>query len=401
MRQSDRFDHTLRASYLGYVTQAIVNNFAPLLFLSFQSEYAIALGQITLLVSVNFGVQLLVDLLASRCADRIGYRPLIVAAHLFAAAGLAGLGILPELFGAPFAGLLTAVCLTSVGGGLIEVLISPIVEACPMAQKSSAMSLLHSFYCWGQVFVVLASTLFFAAAGIENWRLLALLWALLPLGNALYFSRVPLRSLEEHGGGLSLRALLSGRLFWIFALLMVCAGAAEQAMSQWASAFAEAGLGVSKAAGDLAGPCLFAALMGTARLLHAKFGRPGGEARVMALSAVGSACGFLLAAAAPLPALSLLGCALCGLSAGVLWPGTFSLAARECAGGTAMFALLALAGDLGCAAGPAVVGTVADHFGGSLRAGLGAAVLFAVLLLVGLAARKHTEPVTQENSGTI
>lgn len=389
MRQSDCFHHTLRASYLGYVTQAIVNNFAPLLFLTFQSDFGTPLSQITLLVSVNFGVQLLTDLLASHYASRIGYRPLIVAAHLFAAVGLAGLGVLPNLFNSPFSGLLAAVCLTSVGGGLIEVLISPIVEACPTTHKSSTMSLLHSFYCWGHVFVVVISTLFFAILGIKNWRLLSFLWSILPLCNALYFCIVPLRTLEESGADIPARRLLQLRLFWIFVLLMVCAGAAEQAMSQWVSAFAEAGLGVSKAVGDLAGPCLFAVLMGTARLLHAKFGHSGKEARIMTLSAVGSACGFFIAAVSPLPVLSLLGCALCGLSAGVLWPCTFSLASRECSGETAMFALLALAGDLGCSVGPSLVGIVAAFSGGNLRAGLCIAALFPILLLGGLAARRR------------
>lgn len=383
MRLSYR--HTLQASYIGYITQAIVNNLAPLLFLTLQTTYAIPLEQITLLVTVNFGIQLLVDLISAKFIDRIGYRLPIVAAHIFAGIGLIGLGVFPEWFPSPFLGLLFAVCLYAIGGGLIEVLISPIVEACPTDRKSAAMSLLHSFYCWGSVLVILLSTLFFATVGIASWRILTCLWAAVPLLNALYFLFVPLAKLVEDGEGLSMGSLFRSRLFWIFALMMLCSGASELAMSQWASAFAESGLGVSKTIGDLAGPCLFAILMGLSRVLHARYSEHMDLMRLMVGSGLLCICSYLLAAFSPWPLLSLAGCALCGLSVGILWPGTFSIAAARCPkGGTALFALLALAGDLGCSSGPTVVGMVSGLFDNQLKWGLLAAVLFPVLLLVGI-----------------
>lgn len=385
MRPHDRYRHTIYASYLGYITQAILNNFAPLLFLTFQNTYAITLDRIALLVTLNFGIQLVVDLLAAKFVDKIGYRVSIVGAHLFAAAGLLGLALLPDLLPDPFAGLTLAVGIYAVGGGLIEVLISPIVEACPTDRKEAAMSLLHSFYCWGHAFVVLASTLFFTLCGIGHWRLLACVWALVPLLNSVYFSRVPLRVLVEEGEGMRFSQLFRSRMFWVFCILMVCAGASEQGMSQWASAFAEAGLGVSKTMGDLAGPCTFALLMGCARLIYGKFSHRLNLQRFMLLS--GGLCvgSYVLAALSRNPAFSLLGCALCGLSVGILWPGTFSLAAKTMRrGGTALFALLALAGDLGCSSGPALVGVVSQAFGSNLKAGLLAALLFPALLLLGL-----------------
>jgi fucose permease len=386
------YNHTLYASYLGFVTQAIVNNFAPLLFLTFQRELHVPLEQITLLVSLNFAVQLLVDALAARYVPRIGYRVSIVSAHVLSGLGLLGLGILPRLMPAPFVGLLISVVLYAIGGGLLEVLVSPIVEACPTERKAAAMSLLHSFYCWGHVFVVILSTVFFTVFGIANWPVMACVWALLPLGNAVYFSLVPINSLEDGQGGVGLRALLKNKLFWVLLMLMVCAGASEQGMSQWASAFAEAGLGVSKTLGDLTGPCLFAVMMGTARALHAKYSERLPLMRVMAACSALCVAGYLLAALTGLPVLGLVGCALVGFSVGVFWPGTFSLgAAGVPAGGTAMFALLALAGDLGCSTGPATVGLVAEAAGGQLRVGLLAAIVFPLLMLLGLWLKGKTQ----------
>ncbi len=378
------YNHTLYASYLGYVTQAIVNNFAPLLFLTFQSELGIPLSQITLLVTFNFGVQLLVDLASTLFVDRLGYRRCAVIAHVCCALGLAGLAVLPELLPHPYVGLLAAVCLYAVGGGLIEVLISPIVEACPTEKKDAAMSLLHSFYCWGCVLVIALSTAFLALLGSDSWRMLPLLWALVPAANAMLFSRVPVNSLTPEGGGMSVRELLRSSGFWLLALLMVCAGASELSMSQWASAFAEKGLGISKTLGDLAGPCFFAVLMGLARVLYAAFSDRISLLGFMRGSCVLCVASYLLAVFAPHPALALLGCGLCGLSVGILWPGVFSIAAgRMPAGGTALFALLALGGDLGCSSGPTLVGFVSERAGGVLQAGLLAAILFPLVLLAG------------------
>ncbi len=383
------FRHTLLASYVGYITQAIVNNFAPLLFLTLQNTYQIPLDQITLLITINFVVQLLVDLLSARWIDKIGYRRAIVAAHLFAAAGLIGLGIFPELFSDAYAGLLLAVILYAIGGGLIEVLISPIVEACPTDNKEGSMSLLHSFYCWGSVAVVAISTACFTLGGMNHWRMVAYGWAVIPFLNAFYFMLVPIRTLVEDGESMPLRSLARKKLFWIFILLMICAGASELAMSQWASAFAESGLKVSKTIGDLLGPCMFAVLMGICRVMYAKFSTRIELTKAMAASGVLCIASYLLAALSPIPLLSLLGCSLCGVSVGILWPGTFSLAARNFpTGGTGMFALFALAGDIGCSGGPTVVGFVSKALEGSLKTGLLSAIVFPVLLLIAIAILK-------------
>ena len=371
------------ASYMGYITQAIVNNFAPLLFLTFAAEFNVTLEKITALVTLNFGVQLAVDLIASKISDKIGYKPMVVAAHIFSAAGLAGMGLL-TLTSFPFEGLLVSSVLYAIGGGLIEVMISPIVEACPVNEKSSAMSLLHSFYCWGQVFVVLISTLFFFLFGTENWRIMAFVWALLPLFNALFFSSLDLYRLEPEGGAMKLTSLFKTGIFRLLALLMVCAGASEMAMSQWASAYAQMGLGVSLEIGNLAGPCLFAVLMGSARAFYAKFGGRINLMSYMIFSCILCVIGYLLACFSPLPALGFAGCALTGLSVGIMWPGVFSIAGEKCpSGGTGMFALLALAGDLGCMSGPTAAGLISGANGDDLKTGLAFAVIFPLVLAAG------------------
>lgn len=381
-----QYKHTIYASFIGYIVQAIVNNFVPLLFLTFQSEYGISLDKIALLTGMNFGVQLAVDLISAKFADRIGYRRCIIAAHIFSAAGLIGLTVLPDFLPDPYLGICLAVGTYAIGGGLIEVLISPIVEACPGEEKEKAMSLLHSFYCWGHVGVVLLSSLFFLIFGIRNWRYMAIIWAVIPLLNISLFAKVPIASLIKEGEtGYSIGELFTKRAFWIFMLLMVCAGSCEQAVSQWASAYAESGLHVSKAIGDLAGPLLFAVTMGSARLFYGKFGEKIELQKFMVLSGILCLCSYLMIGFAPIPLLGFLGCALCGLSVGILWPGTFSLAAKGIPrGGTAMFAFFALAGDLGCGSGPTYVGILADAFGGKLNMGILAAVIFPILLLIGL-----------------
>lgn len=378
----NNYNMTLKACYVGYITQAIVNNFVPLLFLTFQRDYGISLDKIAMLVSFNFGIQLLVDFLAAKFVDKIGYRISIIAAHLFAAAGLLGLGVFPDLFPNPFHGLLLSIIFYAIGGGLIEVLVSPIVEACPTDQKEAAMSILHSFYCWGHVGVIVISTLFFAAIGVGNWKYLACLWAFIPLLNIVLFSRVPIKILVEEEQKMSTVQLCKSRTFWLLVLLMVCAGASEQGMSQWASAFAENGLHVSKTMGDLLGPCFFAVMMGSARVFYGKAGDRIDLKKFIVLSSLLCIISYLVASLSPIPLLSLLGCGLCGLSVGILWPGTFSIASASCPnGGTTMFALLALAGDLGCGLGPSVVGQVAGLLGGDLKLGLLAAVIFPILLI--------------------
>lgn len=380
------YTHTISACFIGYVVQAIIVNFAPLLFLTFQTSYHIPLSRITMLVTVNFGVQLLVDLISAGFVDKIGYRASMLLAHLTAAGGLILLAFLPDALPDPFLGLLIAVVVYAIGGGLLEVLVSPVMESCPTDNKEKAMSLLHSFYCWGQVDVVLLSTVFFSVFGIGNWKILALIWALIPVLNLLYFTAVPIAPLMQEGErGLSVGELFKSRIFWLLLLMMTCAGASEQAVSQWASTFAEQALGVSKTVGDLAGPMAFAVCMGLSRLFYGKYGDRIDLDRFMAGSSLLCVLSYLVISLIPVPALGLIGCALCGLSVGIMWPGTFSKAAASLrGGGTAMFALLALAGDLGCSGGPTLAGMISARAGDNLRAGILAAVVFPVLLLLGL-----------------
>ena len=380
------YDCTMRACFTGYIVQAIVNNFAPLLFLTFQRTYHIPLQQITLLVTFNFGIQLLTDLLSVAFVDRMGYRASMVLAHILSALGLICLTVLPEWMGHPFAGILISVIVYAVGGGLLEVLVSPVVEACPSTHKEKAMSMLHSFYCWGHVGVVLFSSIFFKLAGIENWKLLAVLWAVIPILNALVFTRVPIAPvLPEGEEGMTIGTLFQNRTFWLLFAMMICAGASEQSVSQWASLFAEKGLGISKTAGDLAGPMAFAVLMGTSRAFYGNYGEKINLDRFMAVSSVLCILSYLCLVFMPVPVLSLAGCALCGLSVGIMWPGTFSRASKALpAGGTALFALLALGGDIGCSGGPTLVGMVSGMCKGNLKAGILAALIFPVLLLTGI-----------------
>lgn len=379
------YEHTIYASYIGYITQAIVNNFAPLLFLTFASSYDLTLDKIAMITTVNFTVQLIVDFLSAKVIDKLGYRKVVVAAHIFAAAGLIGMAVLPEITGNGYMGLLMAVVLYAIGGGIIEVLISPIVEACPTEKKEAAMSLLHSFYCWGHVGVVLFSTLFFTLFGIGNWRILACIWAIVPIFNLFYFALVPIYPIVEEHEKMALGDMLKQKTFWILMILMVCAGASEQAMSQWASAFAESALKVSKTMGDLMGPCIFAVLMGTARAIYGKYSDRIPLKKMMAGCGILCIGCYLMAILAPSPIWGLAGCAVCGFSVGIFWPGTFSLAAVKLPGaGTAMYAFMALAGDVGCSSGPTLVGIVANHFGGDLQKGLIAGILFPVLILAGI-----------------
>lgn len=382
----NQYNKTITACFVGYIVQAVVNNFTPLLFLFFQKSYHIPLSQITLLVTFNFGIQLLVDLLSVGFIDKIGYRASMIIAHVLSAAGLILLTVLPEILPVPFIGILIAVMIYAIGGGLLEVLVSPVVEACPSDNKEKAMSMLHSFYCWGHAGVVLISTLFFYVAGIENWKILAAIWAVIPIGNAFAFAKIPIAPLIEDGeSGLELKDLFRIKVFWILLIMMVCAGASEQAVSQWASAFAEKGLGISKAAGDLAGPMAFAVLMGMSRLFYGKYGDRIHLERFMVYSSFLCVLSYLGISLFPIPLFNLIACAVCGLSVGIMWPGTFSKASAALPkGGTAMFALLALGGDIGCSGGPTLVGVVSGAFGDDLKLGVLAGIIFPVLLLTGI-----------------
>ncbi|MCH5263567.1 MAG: MFS transporter [Lachnospiraceae bacterium] len=394
-----KYNYTIYACFVGYIVQAIVNNFVPLLFLTFHGTYGIPMTQITLLITFNFGLQLLIDLLSVTFVDKIGYRASMVIAHICAAVGFVLLTILPDLCGNAFVGLLAAVTVYAVGGGLLEVLVSPVMEACPTDNKEKAMSLLHSFYCWGHVAVVIISTLFFRLFGIDHWKVMACIWAVVPFANMLLFMKVPIASLIEDGEqGMKIGELFKQRIFWVLMLMMVCAGASEQAVSQWASTFAELGLGVSKTVGDLAGPMLFAVLMGSARAFYGKYGDKIELNQFMAGSSILCIMSYLCISLVPNPVIGFVGCALCGLSVGIMWPGTFSKATASIArGGTAMFALLALAGDVGCSGGPTVVGMVSGALGDDLKKGILAGVAFPILLLVGIflckmPMKKRTDP---------
>lgn len=382
---------TVISCYIGYVSQAIVNNFSPLLFVLFGNEFNISLSQLSLMIALNFGVQLLTDLAAARFVDKIGYRPLVVAAHFLCAAGLALLGVLPYIM-TPYIGLIIATILSAIGGGLIEVIVSPIIEACPSDNKAAAMSLLHSFYCWGQMAVVLVSTLVFRFAGIGSWRAVAVFWALIPFVNAFLYMRVPINALPSEEGHSGLFSMFRNKSFIIFFFMMLCAGASELAMSQWASAFAEEGLGVSKAMGDLLGPCMFAVFMGIARVFYGKFGAKISLSKFMAASSALCVVAYAVTVFSPYPLLSLGGCALCGLAVGIMWPGTFSMASAAIPlGGTSMFAMLALAGDMGCTSGPSLAGKIADTFGSDIKYGFAFAAVFPVVMLILSLVRVHNE----------
>ena len=382
----NKYQNTVYVCFVGYIVQAIVNNFVPLLFLTFEKSYNIPLSKITMLITFNFGIQLVIDLLSAKFVDRIGYRISIVLAHVFSAAGLISLVILPDVLPDAFTGIFISVVIYAVGGGLIEVLISPIVESCPSDNKEKAMSLLHSFYCWGHVAVVLLSTLFFKVCGIQNWKVMALIWAVIPIINGIAFTRVPIASLIEDGeSGMTIKELCMNKTFWILMLMMLCAGASEQGVSQWASTFAEQGLGVSKVVGDLAGPMAFAVLMGSARTFYGRWGDRIDLDKFMIGSSLLCILSYLCISLAPSAFVSLIGCSVCGFSVGIMWPGSFSKASSALRnGGTSLFALLALAGDVGCSGGPTLVGFVSSLASDNLKRGILAGVIFPVLLLVGI-----------------
>lgn len=377
---------TMTACFIGYIVQAIVNNFVPLLFVTFQTTYNIPLASITLLITINFVIQLLIDAFSAWFIDKIGYKTSIILAHIFAALGLILLIFLPDLIPNHFIGILISVIVYAIGGGLIEVLVSPIMEACPSDNKEKAMSLLHSFYCWGHVGVVLISTIFFAIFSTANWKILTLIWAIIPLLNMILFAIVPIYPLTEDGEkGCNIIDLFKMPIFWLLMIMMLCSGASEQAVSQWASTFAEQGLGVSKTIGDLAGPMAFAFLMGTSRLIYGKFGEKMNLDRFMKISLVLCIGSYLLISLVPIPAISLIGCAICGFSVGILWPGTFSKASAAIKnGGTVLFAMLALAGDVGCSTGPTLAGFMSGLFNDNLKIGILFAIIFPCLMLLSL-----------------
>lgn len=377
------YQKTKIACYLGFITQAISANFAPLLFLKFHHDYQISLGNIAWISTCFFFTQLLIDLFCAKFVDRIGYRVCVVASEVCSAAGLIGLAFLPEIFPNPLAGILCSVILYAMGSGLIEVLCSPIIEACPFDNKEATMSLLHSFYCWGAVGTILISTIFFLIFGIESWKWLAVLWALIPIVNIYNFATCPIEYLVDEENGMKVTELFRKPLFWIAICLMICSGASELAMAQWASAYAEAALGLSKTIGDLAGPCMFAVAMGISRVIFGKYGERIDLMKFMASSGILCVICYFLTALSSNPILGLIGCIVCGFSVGIMWPGTISISSKEFPmGGTAMFALLAMAGDLGGSIGPGIVGRVTQSAGNNIQVGMGVGLVFPFILLI-------------------
>ena len=377
------YQKTKIACYLGFITQAISANFAPLLFLKFHHDYQISLGNIAWISTCFFFTQLLIDLFCAKFVDRIGYRVCVVASEVCSAAGLIGLAFLPEIFPNPLAGILCSVILYAMGSGLIEVLCSPIIEACPFDNKEATMSLLHSFYCWGAVGTILISTIFFLIFGIESWKWLAVLWALIPIVNIYNFATCPIEYLVDEENGMKVTELFRKPLFWIAICLMICSGASELAMAQWASAYAEAALGLSKTVGDLAGPCMFAVAMGISRVIFGKYGERIDLMKFMASSGILCVICYFLTALSSNPILGLIGCIVCGFSVGIMWPGTISISSKEFPmGGTAMFALLAMAGDLGGSIGPGIVGRVTQSAGNNIQVGMGVGLVFPFILLI-------------------
>ncbi|MBQ2765699.1 MAG: MFS transporter [Clostridia bacterium] len=374
------YKHTLLSCYGCFIIQSIVNNLSPLLFVTYSKEFNVSLDQITLLISYNFIVQMVVDMIGVRYAYRIGYRRGMMIAHSASFLGLTGLAIFTSVM-PPFVGLLLATTLCALGSGFIEVLASPIVEALPFGEKSAAMSLLHSFYCWGHIAIVILSTLFFSFVGVENWRILTILWALIPAVNGVLFLFVPLVELQgdiEKQG--SFFALFKLKGFPLFLILMVCTGAMEQGLAQWSSLFAETGLGVSKTLGDLLGPCMFGLMMAISRTFYGIRGAKLDLTKFMSVCAVGVLAGYVLCVFAPHPIISLIGCGLAGLFVGIFWPGSLSVASRHIPmGGTTMFAMLAFAGDIGCALGPGLIGFVSERVNSNLglKAGILSAVIFS------------------------
>ena len=387
-----KYHRTLIACYFGYISQAIINNLLPLLFVTLQNQFSLSVTQIGFMVTFNFFMQLVVDLIAAKYADKIGYRACMVIAHASCALGLAGLALFPFLFSNPYTGLLLSISIYAIGGGLTEVLVSPIVQALPLRRKESVISILHSFYCWGHAGVVLLTTLFFYLFGRENWRLVCVLWAIVPAANIIMCSICPMCKLIEEEDQLPFRELFRSKLFWIFIVMMLCAGAAEHSMVQWSSYFAETALMVDKAIGDLLGPCTFAILMGITRAVYGAFGDRFPLQKVLILTSIVCVCSYFVAVFSPIPIISLIGCGFCGVSVGLMWPGTFNLSAKYCVkGGTAMFAFLALAGDMGCSVGPSIVSSVATALGGELKSGLLAASVFPMILALGVFALRHTQ----------
>lgn len=388
VKENTNYKKTLHACYRGYITQAIIVNLAPLFFIIFQDRYNVSFVTLGSIVLLNFVTQLMTDLVSIKFIEKVGYRIAAVMAHLLASIGLVLLGTLPNIMPVVPA-LVTATLFYSVGGGLLEVIVSPIVDSLPGEEKESSMSLLHSFYCWGQVLVILITTCLLFFIGNKNWHIIPILWAILPIYNLIKFLKVPMLPPLTSDERMPIKKLLNSKIFLVILLLMLCAGASELALAQWASLFTEKALGVSKAIGDVFGPCLFGVLMGVGRTVYGIYGGKVKLLRVLIISSLLCICAYLLASLSQNAMISLVGCALCGLSVSLMWPGMLSFASEEFkTGGTAMFGIMAVFGDMGCSVGPWVIGfvsefTIATGEAQALRYGVLAAVIFPIVMMIG------------------
>jgi len=385
---STSYKKTKTACYMSYIVSMIVNNFAPLLYVHFQSQFSIPLDQITMISTANFGTVILITAISPKFIDAIGYKRSAVLANLCDAIGLLGLVVFPRIFPSPGMGLIVAACIYGIGNGMYEVLLSPIITGCitDMKEKDGAINLLMSFSCWGQVLVVLITTIFFNVAGLGRWEIAAVLWAIVPITNAILFARNPV---PEPGARIkepaNLGALLKNPLFWLCMVIIMCAGSGEQAVCQWGSTFMETSLNLNKTVGDLAGPMSFAVFEGLVRVIYTKFGLNWDMRRAVAISAVGLTIGYLCIALSASPILVIAGFAICGCSVSLLWPGAICLATSYIPNGsTVMFSVLALVGAFGCTVGPSIAGMVAAQFHDNVKYGILATTAFPMLCIVAI-----------------
>ena len=375
-----KYKATRVACYIGYIVQAIINNFLPILFIALQDVYGLGYEKLARLMVFNFATQIITDIVTPKITAKIGYKNTVVMCHFCAALGLALLGILPKLI-SPYIAIIVSIIIYAFGSGLIEVIVSPIIEMLPTENKSGNMSILHSFYCWGQAFTIIGTTLLLKIFGYSLWAFVPVIWAIIPFINMFFFMGVPIVEPPKEARRTGLRTLLKNKRFLIFMVMMLCAGATEIAMAEWASMFVQKGLGVSKVVGDLAGPCAFALFMGLGRMWYAFVSaKVDFRKTLIVLSSVCFIC-YIAVALSNIPWISLVFCAICGFTVSITWPGIYSAGAKEFKeGSSVMFSVFAMCGDTGCCLGPWVLGIVADNFG--LKMGFGVNSVFAVILII-------------------
>lgn len=377
---SSKYRSTKLACYVGYIVQAVINNFLPILFIALQDVYELSYEKLARLIVFNFVTQMVTDLITPKIVEKTGYKKAAVICHGAAALGLALLGILPR-FIPPYSGIIISIIVYAFGSGLIEVLVSPIIEMLPTTDKSGNMSILHSFYCWGQAFTIIVTTFLVKVFGYGNWTIIPLVWAVLPFINMFFFMRVPVVEPEKEKKNAGFKELVRNRRFLIYMVMMLCAGATEIAMAEWASMFVQKALGVSKVVGDLTGPCAFALFMGIGRMWYAAVAkRVNFRKTLIILSTLCFIC-YVVVAVCNIPWVSLIFCAICGFTVSISWPGIYSAGAEEFPDGSSvMYSVFAMCGDTGCCLGPWALGIVADSFG--LNTGFAVTSVFAVIMII-------------------